>query len=281
MVGRRIIRVLVPYSRTLYYTDRGRERGITAELVREWERYIGKKYARQLGKRPATVYIIPTTRDKLIPGVVAGLGDIAAGNITATDQRSQIVDFVAPTDLKGVNEIVVTGPKAPAIKTVDDLAGQALHVRQATSYHESLVALNDRFRKEGKPPVTLVPLPDALEDEDKLEMVNAGLLDVVIVDDWIARIWSQILPNITVIPEAAVRTGGRTGWVIRKDSPKLAAEVMDFYTNSARKQGLISHVQAQASTVSSKGSTPSCWPLRATRNPSSTRRPRATWGRSA
>ena len=77
MVERRLIRVLVPYSRTLYYTDKGRERGITAELAREWERYIGKKYAKQLDRRPVTVVIIPTTRDKLIPGVVAGLGDIA------------------------------------------------------------------------------------------------------------------------------------------------------------------------------------------------------------
>jgi ABC-type amino acid transport substrate-binding protein len=190
MVERRIIRVLVPYSRTLYYTDKGRERGITAELVRNWERYIGKKYAKKLGKRPVTVYIIPTTRDQLIPGVVAGLGDVAAGNLTATVERSQIVDFVAPTDLTSVNEIVVTGPKAPTVNSVGDLAGRTVHVRPATSHHESLVALNDRFRQEGEPPVTLVPLPDALEDEDKLEMVNAGLLDVVIVDDWMAKIWS-------------------------------------------------------------------------------------------
>jgi membrane-bound lytic murein transglycosylase MltF len=246
MVERRSIRVLVPYSRTLYYTDRGREHGITAELVRDWERYLGRKYAKHLGKRPLTVYIIPTTRDKLIPGVIAGLGDVAAGDITVTDERSQIVDFVAPADVKGVNEIVVTGPKAPAIKSVDDLAGKTVHVRPATSYHESLVGLNDRFRKEGKPLVTLVPLPDALEDEDKLEMVNAGLLDIVIVDDWIAKIWSQILPSIKVIPEAAVRTGGRIGWAIRKDSPKLAAEVMDFYTKSVRRETPISDLEAQA-----------------------------------
>ena len=30
MIERRLIRVLVPYSRTLYYNDKGRERGITA-----------------------------------------------------------------------------------------------------------------------------------------------------------------------------------------------------------------------------------------------------------
>jgi membrane-bound lytic murein transglycosylase MltF len=246
MVGRRSIRVLVPYSRTLYYTDKGRERGITAELLRDWERYIGKKYAKRLGRRPVTVYIIPTTRDKLIPGVVAGLGDVAAGNITVTHQRSQMVDFVAPSDVKGVNAIVVTGPKAPPIRSVDDLAGKVVHVAPSTSHHESLVALNDRFRKEGRPLVTLVLLPDALDDEDKLEMVNAGLLDVVVVDDWIATIWSQILPSITLAPEAAVRTDGRTGWAIRKDSPKLAAELMDFYSSSVKKYSPISYREAQA-----------------------------------
>ena len=72
MVERRMIRVLVPYSRTLYYNDKGRERGLTAELVRDFERYINQKYAKQLGKRPITVYIIPTTRDKLLPQLVAG-----------------------------------------------------------------------------------------------------------------------------------------------------------------------------------------------------------------
>ena len=43
MVKRRMIRVLVPYSRTLYYNDKGRERGMTAELVRDFERYINQK----------------------------------------------------------------------------------------------------------------------------------------------------------------------------------------------------------------------------------------------
>ena len=38
MVKRRMIRVLVPYSRTLYYNDKGHERGVTAELVRNLSR---------------------------------------------------------------------------------------------------------------------------------------------------------------------------------------------------------------------------------------------------
>src|SRR5262245_25649433 len=86
MLERREIRALVPISRTLYYSDKGRERGITVELLRHWERTLNYKYAKQLEKRPVTLLIIPTTRDKLISGLVEGLGDIAAGNITVTEQ---------------------------------------------------------------------------------------------------------------------------------------------------------------------------------------------------
>jgi hypothetical protein len=65
MLPGRIIRVLIPYSRTLFFNDKGRECGLTAENVRDFERYLNQKYAKQLGKRPLTVFLIPTTRDKL------------------------------------------------------------------------------------------------------------------------------------------------------------------------------------------------------------------------
>src|SRR5215831_5962886 len=237
MLERREIRALVPISRTLYYSDKGRERGITVELLRHWEHTLNKKYAKQLKKRPVTLLIIPTTRDKLISGLLEGLGDVAAGDITVTEQRLSLVDFVSPADLPPVNEIVVTGPKAPPIKSVEDLSGKAVH--------EALVALNMRFTREGKPPATLVLLPDALEDEDKLEMVNAGLLDIVIVDDWLADIWAQILPHIKIVREVAVRTEGHIGWAHRKNSPKLHAALTDFYTAAGQKTGLVAYLKTQ------------------------------------
>ncbi len=38
MLERRMIRVYSPYSRSLYFIDKGRERGLGAELVRDFER---------------------------------------------------------------------------------------------------------------------------------------------------------------------------------------------------------------------------------------------------
>ena len=112
LLERRMIRVLVPYSRTLYYTDKGRERGLTADYVRELEMYLNQKY--KTGKRPVTIYLVPTTRDKLLSFVADGLGDIAAGNLTATPERQRFVDFVTQ-DERTTREVVVTGAKAPRL----------------------------------------------------------------------------------------------------------------------------------------------------------------------
>ena len=50
MLERRIIRVLVPYSRTLYFVDKGRERGLTADLARDFEQYLNTKVRQAAGQ---------------------------------------------------------------------------------------------------------------------------------------------------------------------------------------------------------------------------------------
>ena len=235
MVERRAVRMLVPYSRTLFFNDKGRARGITAEFAKDFERYINQKYEKQLGKRPITVAIIQTTRDKLLQNVVGGFGDIAAGTLKPTDASREIVDFFVPPDQVSVSEVVLTGPKSPAINSADDLAGKTVHVRKSSSYYESLLALNDRFKKEGKPAVTLVLVPDALEDEDMMEMLNAGVLQAIVVDDLLAKMWAQVLPKIKINMGAVVRSGGQWGWAIRKESPKLQAIIGETYLNAVQK----------------------------------------------
>ena len=237
MLQRRQVRVLVPYSRTLYYNDRGRERGITADHVRDFERFVNQKYAKELRNRPITVYIIPATRDELMHDVASGHGDIAAGNLTVTPARTQVVDFVAPATQKPVSEVVVTGRKVGEVARAEDLSGKTVHVRRASSYYESLVALNGRLVKADKRPVNVILVPDALEDEDLMEMVNAGLIGAIVVDDWKARMWAQALPKIRVNEGATLRTGGRFGWAIRKGSPKLHALLAEFHAAWAKVNG--------------------------------------------
>jgi membrane-bound lytic murein transglycosylase MltF len=245
MLERRVIRVYVPYSRSMYFIDKGRERGIAADLIREFERWVNKKHAKALGKRPLTVLVVVATRDKLQADLTGGHADIAVGNIKVLDELLKFVDFVAPDENAASVEIVATGPASPAIASVDDLSGKTVHVREASSYFLSLTALNERFKKAGKPPVKLVKVPNALEDEDMLEMLNAGLLEAIAVDDWKARMWTQVLTKVKLHEGIQLRPKTRMGWGIRKGSPKLAAELNEFYAQFAKKQGGASRLQAQ------------------------------------
>ena len=245
MLERRVIRIYVPYSRSLYFIDKGRERGIAADLIREFERWVNKKYAKTLGKRPLTVFVVVATRDKLLADLTEGHADIAVGNIKVLDELLKSVDFVAPDENVASTEILVTGPASPAIASIDDLSGKTVHVREYSSYYLSLTALNERFKKAGKPPVKLVPVPNALEDEDMLEMLNAGLLEAIVVDDWKAKMWAQVLPKVKIHEDIQLRPKTKLGWAIRKGSPKLAAELNEFHAYFAKKQGGIPALQRQ------------------------------------
>jgi membrane-bound lytic murein transglycosylase MltF len=245
MLTRHLIRVYMPYSRSLYFVDKGRERGIGAELVRDFERWLNRKYARELGKRPLTVYFVAATRDRLIPDLRDGLDDVALANLRVTEERLKQIDFVAP-DEKSVNvEILVTGPALPQIASFDDRAGKTVHGHQTSSYFESLAALNEWFRKGGKAPLKLVLVPDVLEDEDMLEMMNADLLQAMIVDDWKAKMQAPVLPKLAVREDIVLRPATPEGWAIRKHRPKLAAVSEAFCGEWAKGAGVIPYRQLQ------------------------------------
>ncbi|HEX7767826.1 MAG TPA: transglycosylase SLT domain-containing protein, partial [Nitrospira sp.] len=96
--------------------------------------------------------------------------------------------------------------------------------------YESLVELNKRFAAEKRPLVKINLAPEELEDEDLVEMLNAGLVSLIVMDTHKADIWKQVFPKVTVHEGIAIRTGGEIAWAIRKGSPQLKAAVDDFVT---------------------------------------------------
>jgi membrane-bound lytic murein transglycosylase MltF len=108
-------------------------------------------------------------------------------------------------------------------------------VRQSSSAYESLTALNERFKASGKEPVKVVTVPDALEDEDMMEMLNLGLFQAIIVDDVVAKMWAPVLPHVKINKDAVTRAGAVSGWGVRKNNPKLKAAILDGYVNAVQK----------------------------------------------
>jgi membrane-bound lytic murein transglycosylase MltF len=73
----------------------------------------------------------------------------------------------------------------------------------------------------GEPLIEIRAIPETLEDEDLIEMVNAGLLPFIIVDEHKARFWKQIFPDITIHEQPIFREGGVIAWAVRKESTQL------------------------------------------------------------
>jgi membrane-bound lytic murein transglycosylase MltF len=225
MQDRKRIRILVPFSKTFYFIDKGRQYGITYDLGAEFGVWLNKRIKSK--KIKVKVVFIPVPRDKLFTGLTEGLGDIAAGNLTITDRRSEVVDFGHPL-ATGARELLVTGPGSPEVKSLDDLSGQDLFVRPSSSYSEHLEARNKDLVAAGKAPITLMKLDEELEDEDVMEMVNAGLLPWAVVDERKADIWAQLYTSMVVRRDLVIHDGGEIAWAFRKNSPQLQAIVDEF-----------------------------------------------------
>ena len=225
MIQRRQIRVLTVNSKTNYFVDKGTQRGVTFEAFRQFEEDLNK----ELNKKNVGVHVVFKTvaHDDLIPALLDGRGDIAVGQKLITESRLEQVDFTNPTR-SNVSSVVVTGPGAPPIKGVKDLAGHELYLRPSGVSSKEVEKFNAMLAKDGLPPVKIMAAPEVLADEDILEMVNAGLAKITVAHDYVADFWKQIFPNIVVHKDVAVKSDGKTAFMIRKNSPQLMAELNAF-----------------------------------------------------
>jgi membrane-bound lytic murein transglycosylase MltF len=225
MLERRVIRALVPYGGYQFYYDEGRPRGAVYELVQRFESYINE----QLKRKNVKVYVvvIPVSRDELLPALHAGHADFAAADLTITDERQEQFQFSRPL-LTGINEVVVTGPAAPLLDSIESLAGRQVMVRESSSYHEHLQRLAAEMSVQDLEPPELVPADELLEAEDILELVNAGMIGITVMDDYKAEFWSQVFPDIVVRHDLVINERGSIAWATRKDSQELGKVLNQF-----------------------------------------------------
>ena len=225
MIERRVIRVLVPYGGYQFYYEDGQPKGAVYELVQRFETYINE----QLDRRNIKVYVvvIPVSRDELLPALLKGHADFVAADLTPTEARSNEFNFSRPL-LTGINEVIVTGPAAPEIATLDDLAGLEITVRPSSSYFEHLQRLGATMEEAGAEAPRIKRADELLEAEDLLEVVNAGMIGMTVLDDYKARFWAGVFPEITVREDLVINEGGSIAWATRKDTPELSNVINQF-----------------------------------------------------
>jgi len=229
MEEKRVIRMLTVYTPGRYYLDDGEEKGMVKEMARRFEKFINKELGR--GIVTVSVVIVPVARNQLIPSLIAGQGDIINASLSITEERNEILDFSKPIT-KPLSEILVTGPSAEPLASIDDLSGKTVYLRHSSSYRESVEELNRRFERDGKAPVHIELISEFLEDDDLIEMVDKGLLPWVIVDEYKLQLWDDVFTNMVPRKDIVFREGGRIAWAFRENSPRLEKTLNDFIADN-------------------------------------------------
>ncbi|WFS62660.1 transporter substrate-binding domain-containing protein [Pseudodesulfovibrio thermohalotolerans] len=223
METRRPIRVLVVYNRTNFFMKEGVMRGLEADKMRAYEEYLGKSY----GKDMVRVVFVPVPFNELFSALREGRGDIAAAALTVTAERKRDVAFAAPYRT-GIREIVVGGPGSRELSSAEALSGLKVTVLAGSSYAEHLSDLNALLKKRGSAPVRVREADAHLATEDLLEMVAGGLIPYTVADEFLARQWVKVYPELRLNPDALVHSSGELAWAVRKDCPELRESLSGF-----------------------------------------------------
>ena len=238
MRKRKRIRALVTYSKTDFFFDQGRARGMQVEFLHEYEKFINKGVKRATDKVHITY--LPVTFNELIPALREGKGDIAAAFLTITPEREKQVAFATGGKMK-VNELVVTHKDVAGLKSIDDLSGKSVYLLSGSSYVQHVTQLNQKFRRNRKPLVKIVQADPNLLSEDILEMVNSGVVPITIVDDYKARVWKKVLPDIRLKEDLIISNDNSVGWATRKQNTELARS-LDKFALKVRKGSLLGNM---------------------------------------
>ena len=190
------------------------------------------------------VVLLPMGQDRLLPQLRAGKLDFVVAQLTVTPERQKLVDFSIPTRT-GVDEVLVTGPGAPQIRSLDDLQGRKVFVRKSSSYYASLQAYDRSRQAAGRTPIQVEAAPENLEDDDLLEMVNAGLIPATVVDNYLVHFWSKVFTALQVHDDMRFRTGGNLAVALRKHSPQLAARTNGFITKNGLNSAIGEAIRAK------------------------------------
>ena len=223
---RRLIRALVVYSPTDFFFVKGKPSGMQVELLKEYEKQLNAGIKRESDR--INIVFIPVPFADLIPRLQAGKGDIAAHFLTETPERRKNLRFVSAKRVK-VSELVVASKDTPLPGDLDGLAGLTLKVLPNSSYLEHLKALNQDFSRRGLKPMDIQTVDPQLSSEDILEMINAGVIKMTVIDGYKAKLWKKVLPDIQVGDNLAVSRDNYLGWAVRANNPELAADLQRFW----------------------------------------------------
>lgn len=205
---------LIDNSMSSYYVYKGQPRGFEFELL-SW---FCKDHDLELD-----VKIVHF--ESVIDSLLAGVGDIAAANLTVNRERSERVHFT-PHLIRNQQVLVQRYPpnynrmsrreKASAlVHNALDLDGKVVHVHAESAFYQRL----QNIAEENAIDILIHPVEKDVSPDELARMVSLGEINYTVFDENTARLHSRLYPNLHV--ETPINIAQSIAWATRKNSDSL------------------------------------------------------------
>ncbi|QJI28219.1 transglycosylase SLT domain-containing protein [Pseudomonas sp. ADAK18] len=220
----RTLRVLVNQSRNSSGEVQGQAIGAEYHRLRAFEQYLNG-HARD--GQAINLKIIPKAKDQLLGALARGEGDLVA--------PGELLDLKATHKISTSDPIVsdvplwLVGVKGERRFTrLEQLSGRTLALTTGSAAGEAVNQINQKLALRKLPPVKVEWVDPSLAVEDVLEMVQAGIFHLTIVERPIAERWSKVLPKLRFDRQVTIREPGEEYWFVRQDAAMLRASIDRF-----------------------------------------------------
>ncbi|ATB67224.1 transglycosylase SLT domain-containing protein [Pseudomonas mosselii] len=220
----KVLRVLVNQSRNSSGEVKGEPVGVEYYRLRALEHALN---ARVADGQEITLKIIPRAKEQLLAALQRGEGDLAAPG-----------ELLDPSVVRGV------GVSAPVVDQVplqlvgrkgergysrpEQLSGRTVALTTASAAGAAIQAINQRLALRKRAPIKVEWVDPTLAVEDVLEMVQAGIYPLTVVERPIAQRWARVMPRLRVDSKLQLAQPQAMRWYVRQDAPVLQAAVDRF-----------------------------------------------------
>ena len=192
-----------------YYLYRDEPMGFEYELAREFADYLGVELKVKLAE----------SWESMISELNNGAGALIAAGMTITPRRQNQVSF--SNGYMDIQQHLIVHRNRPKIKSLAELSGKKIHVREATSYQERLEELQQQGVK------LTIELHNDLPTEELIQLVAQGEIELTIADSNIALLHRRHYPS--AIMAHPISDLQHLGWAVHPEARQLKAKINSFF----------------------------------------------------
>lgn len=216
------INAIVDNSATSYFIYKGKPMGYEYEML--------KWFCKD---NDLDLHIILTTDiSDALEMLNRGEGDIAAFNLTVTNERKQTIDFTNPLYLSrqilvqkkpdNWRKMKIHEIEKELVRDPIELIGKEVYVRKSSSFASRLANLSDEIGGN----IVIIEDSSRVEVEELIKQVAEGEIEYTVADEDIAMLSATYYPNLDV--KTPISFSQQIAWGIRKNSDSLEVVINNW-----------------------------------------------------